>query len=219
MCARFALHSDMEKIRARFRVRGKAHAAWAPRWNVTRGDEVPIIRRSEKGKREIALLKWGLELDYHLLDAADGPAIAIPARSLKRAALLQSLFLTQRCILPLDAFYVTPAYAGHARDWAFACAEDGILGVAAIWVPEPRGKHQGSFAIVETSPNESVALLSEAMPAMLFDEHERAWLGPATHPYDAYNLIKPYPADLMRAWPVARNAAETDGPGLLARVA
>ena len=55
------------------------------------------------------------------------------------------------------------------------------------------------------------------MPAILFPEHEREWLSANTSSSAAYNLIKPYPADLMRAWPVAQ--VQGEGPGLLARVA
>lgn len=220
MCERFALHSNMETIRTRFRVRTKARIEWHPRWNLRRGDRVPVIRRAENGRREIVRLKWGLELDYHLLDASKGPPTSLASRSLKRAALLQALFETQRCILPLDAFYVTPAYAPKARPWAFSCIEDEPLGIAAIWVPDGSGKHDGSVALVTTSPNESVALLAETMPAILFEEDEKPWLSAASDPYYAHRLIKPYPADLMRGWPVAHaGGGKTDGPGLLARVA
>ncbi len=217
MCERFALHSDMASIRARFRVRAKTALEWTPRWNLGRGDEIPIIRRGKNGRREVAALKWGLAFDHPLLECENGFATSIAARSLKRGALLKSLFETQRCILPLDAFYVTPSYAKAARPWAFALDEDAPMGVAAIWAPHPKGRGAASFAIISTSPNESVALLNDTMPAILFPEHEREWLSTNTHSAAAYNLIKPYPADLMRAWPVAR--LESDGPELLARIA
>jgi putative SOS response-associated peptidase YedK len=225
MCERFALYSDIDAIAKRFRVRSKTRAEWTPRWNLARGDEVPIIRRAENGRREIVILKWGLEIDYHLIDSSEGPATALPARKLKRAALLQAIFATQRCILPIDAFYATPGYAPKARPWAFSCLAGEALGVAAIWVPDVHGKHAGSFAIATTSPNESVALLSETMPAILFAEDEKPWLSAASDPYHAHRLLKPYPADLMRGWPVAhfkgegKTGGQTDGPGRLARVA
>ena len=91
------------------------------------------------------------------------------------------------------------------------------MGVAAIWTPAPKGREPGSFAIIKPSPNESVALLDDSMPSILFPEHEREWLSANTGAAAAYNLIKPYPADLMRAWLVAH--LENDGPELLARFA
>ena len=141
----------------------------------------------------------------------------IEARSLKRGALLQALFETQRCIVPLDAFYVTPSYTKATRVWAFSLDEDAPMGIAAIWTPALKRPGSGSFAMVATSPNESIALLGNSMPAILFPEHEREWLSANTPAGAAYNLIKPYPADLMRAWPVA--PLKSDGPELLARIA
>jgi putative SOS response-associated peptidase YedK len=217
MCERFALHSDMASIRARFRVQTKPAGEWTPRWNLAHGDEIPIIRRGKNGRREITGLKWGLALNHPLLECENGPATSIAARSLKRGALLNTLFETQRCILPLDAFYVTPSYAKAARPWAFALDEELSMGVAAIWTPAPKGRGPGSFAIIKPSPNESVALLDDSMPSILFPEHEREWLSANTGAAAAYNLIKPYPADLMRAWLVAH--LENDGPELLARFA
>ena len=216
MCERFALHSDMASIHARFHVRAKPDHEWTPSWNLARGDEIPIIRRGKNGRREIARLNWGLAIDHPLLDSENGPATSIAARSLRRGALLKTFFETQRCILPIDAFYVTPSYAKTAHPWVFSLDEDMSMGVAAIWAPDPKGHGPGSFAIIETSPNESIALLEDSMPAILFPEHEREWLSANTRSAAAYNLIKPYPADLMRAWPVAH--LKNGGSQLLARI-
>ena len=217
MCARFALHSDTASICTRFGVRTKAPSEWSPRWNLKRGDEAPVIRRGKNGRREIVLLKWGLALDHPLLKTEDGPATGLAAHSLKRGALLNSLFQTRRCIAPLDAFYVMPPFASKAHTWAFAQDDATTMGAAAIWLPDPNRDETGHFAIILTSPNESIALLDEFMPAVLFPEHEREWLSASTPTDSAYNLIKPYPADLLRAWPVAQLSGE--GPGRLARVA
>jgi putative SOS response-associated peptidase YedK len=207
----------MASIRARFGVRAKVRSEWAPRWNLERGDKTPIIRRGQNSRREIAVLEWGLELDHPLLNINEEPATSIAARSLKRGALLKSLFETKRCILPLDAFYVVPSFALKARSWAFALDDAKTMGIAAIWLPDPKENGAGHFALISTSPNESIALLNDSMPAILFPEHEREWLSANTSSSAAYNLIKPYPADLMRAWPVAQ--VQGEGPGLLARVA
>ena len=173
----------------------------------------------------MAQLQWGLSIDYHLLDSTKGPATQIPARSLKRAALLQALFETQRCIIPADAFYVTPAFLPKGkrapRPWAFALDDDSVMGIAGLWVADPSGRSAGSVAMIATSPNESVVLLSETMPTILFPEDEREWLSHATDPDAAYNIIKPFPAEMMRAWPVAPVEGDVagDGPERLARVA
>ena len=52
MCERFALYSEMDRVRTRFRVRSKTRIDWAPRWNLKPGDAAPVIRRAENGRRE-----------------------------------------------------------------------------------------------------------------------------------------------------------------------
>ena len=101
MCERFALHSDMASIRARFRVQTKPAGEWTPRWNLAHGDEIPIIRRGKNGRREITGLKWGLAFNHPLLECENGPATSIAARSLKRsAAFCRSMRFTSRPLMP-----------------------------------------------------------------------------------------------------------------------
>jgi putative SOS response-associated peptidase YedK len=145
MCERFALYSDMASIRTRFRVQTKPVCAWIPRWNLARGDEIPIIRRGKNGRREITGLNWGLAINHPLLECENGPATSIAARSLKRGALLKTLFETQRCILPLDAFYLTPSYAKAARPWAFALDEECLWALPPSGRLPPKGADRGAL--------------------------------------------------------------------------
>lgn len=213
MCRRMVRHSDTAHICARFSVRRRPESLPAT-WNLTGGDTTFVIRRKAEGRgREAVPMRWGLALDHPLLETAP-PHRCIPARVLTRAARLEALFLTNRCIVPVDAFYMGPAaWAKGARPWAFALADSGLIGMAGLWIGPPGGE---TVALIATSPNESVALMDDSMPALLFPEDERAWLN-AAHPYDAYTLIKPFPAELMRAWPVVEEGA--DGPDMLRRVA
>ena len=219
MCERMVRHSELAAIRARFRVRSKAMPAIDAGGEITPGALCPVIRRI-KGGREIVSARWGLALDHPLL--GEGPHAAIRAGALRRAAALEFLLETGRCIVPIEAFHAGPArQARTGRSWAFALEDETVMGLAALLLPG-HGAAPGSFALVTTSPNESVALLADSMPFILFPEDEKTWLAPGTDPYDAFTLIKPYPGELMRAWPVAAPAGKggrKDGPDLLRRVA
>ena len=175
---------------------------------------MPVVRRGANGRRELTALRWGLGIDHHLLGCGSGPALSVSSLSIRRAALLQAIFPTNRCIVPVDAFFAGPA-AKSAHLWAFARGDDEIMGFAALWLADSSG--QDRVAIITTGPNESVALLQDTMPAILFPEDERAWMSGSTDPYAAHNLIMPCPAEMLRAWPVAQSAA--DGPDRLRRVA
>ena len=57
------------------------------------------------------------------------------------------------------------------------------------------------------------------MPVMLAPEHEQAWLDPALRdPGELAALLRPYPEDLMDAYPVspACNSPARDGPECIA---
>jgi putative SOS response-associated peptidase YedK len=214
MCSRLACFSDAATTAARFSVRGACRSPIAPAWNITAGDLVSVVRQGGNGRRELTALRWGLAVDHHLLGGGSGPAISVSALNIRRAALLQAIFPTNRCVVAVDAFYAGPA-AKAAHAWAFARSDDAIMGFAALWMADAAGIDR--VAIITTGPNESVALLQDSMPAILFPEDERAWLRGSTDPYAAHNLIMPHPAEMMRAWPVAQSAA--DGPQRLHRVA
>jgi putative SOS response-associated peptidase YedK len=166
------------------------------------GDAACVVRAGVRGRREIVPMRWGLMLEKHpLAEGAPGPLTTVASRSIHRAALLQDLFPSQRCIVPVGGFFAGPvAWAKTAPEWEFRLIDDGIIGIAGLWFGEP-GKME-SFAIITTGPNESVALIEEAMPAILLPRDEAAWLSPRTDPYRAHRLIMPYPAEQMRARPV-----------------
>jgi putative SOS response-associated peptidase YedK len=192
--------TSVAAISERFGVRGRP-AEIAACAEITSGSLTPIVR-SRGGKREVASLLWGLTGAHPLGDA---PVTAVTARSIDRMALLQDLFPTQRCIVPVDAFFAGPvAWARAAPVWEFRLLDEGLMGIAGIWLGLP-GEVE-SFAIITTGPNESVALIEDAMPAILYPRDEAQWLSPRTDPYRAHCLLMPYPAEKMRARPLPAQA-------------
>jgi putative SOS response-associated peptidase YedK len=208
MCTRMARESSIATIAARFGARGRWPECAAA--SLSAGDATPVVRWGARGKREIAMLRWGM-LSEHPLAHGSGPLTTIAARSVDRAALLQELFPEHRCIVPVDAFHAGPvAWAKNAPVWEFRLFDDTLMGIAGLWFAD-------RFAIITTGPNESVALIEDAMPAILYPRDEAAWLNPRTHPYKAHRLIMPYPAESMRALPIP--AGKGKAPDLLHRVA
>jgi putative SOS response-associated peptidase YedK len=69
-----------------------------------------------------------------------------------------------------------------------------------------------TFTIITGPPNELVAPIHNRMPVILPPWHWRAWLGeePAE---ELQALLQPYPADLMRAYPVNVRVGSTRNNG------
>jgi putative SOS response-associated peptidase YedK len=74
-----------------------------------------------------------------------------------------------------------------------------------------------TFTILTTAPNALVAPLHDRMPVILAPGDYDRWLGDEPDPAE---LIRPYAADDMTAWPVSPrvNKADNDDAAILDRV-
>ncbi|HVY91006.1 MAG TPA: SOS response-associated peptidase family protein, partial [Hyphomonadaceae bacterium] len=72
-----------------------------------------------------------------------------------------------------------------------------------------------TFAIITTEPNLAVAGLANSMPVILDRKDWLRWLD--TSARDPMSLLRPWPADDVRAWPAnpAVGNHRNQGPGLL----
>jgi putative SOS response-associated peptidase YedK len=58
MCSRYSLTSPPEAVRAYFRYDNEA--VFPPRYNIAPSQPVAIVRNTERGGSELALVRWGL---------------------------------------------------------------------------------------------------------------------------------------------------------------
>jgi putative SOS response-associated peptidase YedK len=75
-----------------------------------------------------------------------------------------------------------------------------------------------TFTIVTTEPNDLVADLHHRMAVVLPEDREREWLSAA--PEETSELLQPYPADQMQAYPVSKtvNDPSNETPEVVERV-
>jgi putative SOS response-associated peptidase YedK len=68
-----------------------------------------------------------------------------------------------------------------------------------------------TFAVITTDANELVADIHDRMPAILVPDGYTRWLSDEP---DRRELMRPFPADLMRMWPISArvNKPENDDP-------
>ena len=91
------------------------------------------------------------------------------------------------------------------------------FGIAGIWENwrDPAGDWIRTFAIVTTDANELVAEIHDRMPVVLAPEDYDRWLG--RDDPDPRDLMRPFPAGLMRMWPISTrvNKPENDDPSII----
>jgi putative SOS response-associated peptidase YedK len=76
------------------------------------------------------------------------------------------------------------------------------------------GEWIGTFAIITTDANEPVADIHDRMPIILAQDDYARWLGDEPDPRD---LMRPFPAGLMRMWPISTrvNRPDIDDPFII----
>jgi DNA-binding MarR family transcriptional regulator len=118
----------------------------------------------------------------------------------------------QRCIVPVDAFYEWKKIGTGKQPYAIVCADGLPLAMAGLrerWKDRETGDTVQTFTIITTVPNELCGALHDRMPVVLPCEKWATWLGEYEVGPDElrWMILRPYPASLMRAYPVGRASA------------
>ncbi|USZ70452.1 SOS response-associated peptidase [Natronosalvus halobius] len=147
-----------------------------------------------------------------------------------------------RCLVPADGFYEwAPTENGGKQPYRVALADDRPFAMAGLWErwkPDPETTQAGleaygggssesrdesaaerepgpveTFTVLTTRPNDLVADLHDRMAVILEPGREREWLTAD----DPRELLKSYPAEEMRTYPVstAVNSPAVDEPSLV----
>jgi len=242
MCGRYAI-IDAKKIFLTFEklksleIRGEPFDM-LPRFNAAPTDSLPVIAMRHQ-RTGIERMRWWLiphtSADGQPLMGSDGrPLSAFNAKgeSLDTSKLFSPYFKNARCLVPADAFYewkkvsVTSETRGRKKETVdrrpvcFRMKDERMFmfaGIFSVWRNE-KGEEFPSFAIVTTEPNELMRPIHNRMPVILEEETFAAWIDRDNKNTDELkDLLVPYPAEKMKAYPVAKlvNFSRNDGPELM----
>jgi len=220
MCGRFTLTATPTDIKEAF-PDVEVPADLAPRFNIAPSQNVAVIANT--GVSRIELYRWGLIPCWAKDPAIGDRLINARAETLAEKPSFARVYRRRRCLVLADGFYEwkqepgtrpkTPMYVRLASGRPFAFA-----GLWDVWEP-PEGEPVFSCAIVTTAPNALMQVIHNRMPVILAPEVYRRWLEPAEVAPDRLNdLLVPFPADAMTAYPVSRfvNRPQNEGPGCIA---
>jgi putative SOS response-associated peptidase YedK len=221
MCGRYTLTSAPEAIRALFRYDEQPN--FPPRYNIAPTQPVGIVRLNE-GKRQFALVRWGLlpswvkdPKTFTLLINARGESVCDkPA--------FRNAMKRRRCLIPADGFYEWRAVAGRKQPFYVRAKTGKPLAFAGLWETwmGPNGEELETTAIVTTRANRALAAIHERMPVVVPPEAFDLWLNCAeVDAKTAEALIQPAPENLLEAYEIspAVNRTANDNAKLIERVA
>ena len=225
MCGRFARKSTQEVLADWFGVELEDTPWFAPSFNVAPQSVQPVVRLSrDTGNREFALMRWGL-VPAWAKDAKIGYS-TINARSEEVASkpVFREAFKKRHCLIPADNFLEWMRLdAKSKRPFVIALKSGEPFAFAGLWESwRPKdGAPLETFTILTTSENELMRPIHDRMPVIVEPRDYDRWLDagdPARPPVD---LLRPYPAEKMLAWPVSGQVGNVrnNDPALLERLA
>jgi len=225
MCGRYTILHDIDAIAERFGVEPPTFD-YGPRYNVAPTQGVPIVV-NDSGQRRLTLAHWGL-VPFWAKDPSMGSRlINARAETLAEKPAFKYALSRRRCLVPADGFYEWQRTPSGTQPFFVRRRDGELFAMAGLWETweSPDGSPLISSTIVTIEPNELLAPIHNRMPAMLLPEDEKAWLedlrrsrigGRGGDPPEAalVGLLRPYPADLLEAYPVSRYVSNPshDGP-------
>jgi putative SOS response-associated peptidase YedK len=199
------------------------YANMPPRYNGAPSQDMLVIRQNhETGERSLDPLKWGL-IPYWCNDPKRGrKPINAKAETVANLPTFRDAYRKRRCIVPVDGFFEWKAIKGQKAKQPYAIgmkdgAAFGIAGLWENWKDPATGDWIRTFAVITTNANEMVADIHDRMPAILARGDYDLWLSDEPDPRD---LLRPYPAELMRMWPISTrvNKPENDDRSIVEAV-
>jgi putative SOS response-associated peptidase YedK len=215
MCGRYYRRSDKQRIADAFKL-GKLPDDFAlpPDYDVAPTTFQPVIRADrETGERELVMMRWGLIPHFaaSLKEYQGISTINAKAETLESSGTWRVPFHRRRCVIPADGFYEWKKLDRTKKQpYAFGMADGEPFAFAGLWDAwkEPKASPQAvdtwlqSFTIITTDPNELAATVHNRMPVILKPSEYDRWLSRADPERPPVDLLRPYDADKMTAYPV-----------------
>lgn len=219
MCGRFTLTASPDRLAETF-TNVTSPPEINPRYNIAPTQAVAVVANNDPNR--VDFFQWGL-IPFWAKDPGIGQRmINARAETLAEKSSFKNAYKRRRCLILADGFYEwrqteakgqrpakTPYYIRLKSGQPFAFA-----GLWESW-QSPQEDTILSCTIITTTPNDLLADLHNRMPVILPAEAYEQWLDPAEQPPQRLDsLLRPYPADLMLAYPVSTlvNNPSNDSP-------
>ncbi len=196
MCGAYSLTADYAKLSKRFKAK-PPKGVFPPRYNIRPSQPLATILNVDPD--QIVIAQWGIVPFWD----KTGKKSIINARSdsLEKATFKKS-FQERRCLILADGFYEWKSVAGQKSKvpYRFILKSEEPFAFAGIWQVEA---HQPHAVIITTEPNKIVGDVHDRMPVILRKEFESDWLNPDLDPFQAIEMLQPYPDSQMKSYRIS----------------
>ena len=226
MCGRFTLRTPLTVLSQQFLFElGElpAETQVAPRYNVAPTQTVAAVRSGAGGKRELALLRWGLIPSWAKDAKIASSLINARGETVAEKPAFRTAFARRRCLILADGFYEWKKEGKQKLPYYFQLAGGEPFAFAGLWDrwrgPEGAGEEPvETCTIVTTTANELCGEFHERMPVILRASDYDLWLNPEVKESERLlALLLPTPACEMQARGVSArvNSVKNDDAAVL----
>lgn len=205
MCGRFTLILEPSELQEELNL-GDLPSGMQPRYNVAPTQAVATV--NDATSRAVELTRWGL-IPSWAKDATIGSRL-INARSetLVEKPSFRNAFARRRCLVLADGFYEWFHPSGKAnkgQPYYFRLSAAEPFAFAGLWDlwRSPEGEPIQTCTIITCPANDLVSRYHERMPVILDASQIWGWMDPSAALPALQDMLQPYPAEKMTAWPVS----------------
>ncbi len=213
MCGRFARKSTQEVLAEWLGLELEEMPWFAPTFNAAPQSIQPVIRLNrDSGRRVAALMRWGL-VPFWARSAKIGLS-TINARAEKAATkpAFRTALKKRRCLVPADAYYEWAQLgAKKSQSYVIALTSGEPIAFTGFWESwnGTGGSALETFAILTTTANELLATIHDRMPVIIERKDYGRWLDVDEKIALPTDLLHPYAANQVYAWPVSDHVGNT----------
>jgi putative SOS response-associated peptidase YedK len=215
MCGRITLNIPPEILAKIFNLLETPSVE--PRYNIAPSQLIAAVRHFGD-ENKLDLLKWGLLPSW----SKDQSHTPINARSetVHEKPMFAHALKYNRCIIPTSGFYEWQASEGTKQPYYIRMSNSGVMGFAGLWEKwkAEDGSEIETCCILTTASNDLMKSIHDRMPVILKAEDYDLWLNRNFHDvHELEHLYKPFPSDLMVAYPVPNlvNNPRFDSPSCI----
>ena len=231
MCGRYGRRGDKQRIAEWMQTHNTNvldefdETNLAPSFNVAPQTLQPVVRLNrETGERELTVMRWGLVPYWSKDGKASFSTINAKSETVATSPTYREAWKYRRCLVPADWFYDWVKLDENTKQpYAIAMKDDGMFAFAGLWEKwkdKATGQMLRTYTILTIDPNELMESIHNRMPVIIPPKDYERWMAPAEPSHLPVDLLRPYPAEAMKAWRVGRAVGNTrnNDPSLIVPV-
>jgi putative SOS response-associated peptidase YedK len=213
MCGRYGRRADKQRIAEWMQTHNTDvfdDSYLAPSYNVAPQSMQPVVRLdSETGERQLTIMRWGL-IPFWSKDAKIAySTINAKAETITTSPAFREAMKRRRCLIPAEWFYEWKKIDAKTKQpYAIGLKVGSMFAFAGLWETwkdKAMGQAIDTFTVITTDANELMETLHDRMPVILQRRDYERWLAPADPSQLPVDLLRPFPAEEMKAWRVSND--------------